>query len=281
MEKEVKLFDKRFVHFMWDDELKGKKVFLSNDIDNLRGIVEKGTECDLHSVISSGDESAPFESANGVFVWQFAYYDPNYEVKKAFNEGKTIQFKFINGVWEDILCEENLIQAIEENIAVRVKPECPCEDGIDSKACVGCPQDEARKAKNDELWYVIFNMNMQYEICRKCPKSGLFSGTREECEKWVEEHEPRKTCRPFKDCDELVEFWTKNYQTVLRPANTKPLIWVRLKCDGRERLIVAFGKGFGSDFVEIGNKAKAVPLLKLFDDYEFLDGKPCGAEVKE
>ena len=112
---------------------------------------------------------------------------------------------------------------------------CPCEDGIDSKACAGCPQDEWRK----------------------------------------------QTFRPFKDCDELVEFWSKNYQTGFRPANTKPLIWVRLKCDGRERLIVAFGKGFGTDFVEIGNKAKAVTLQKLFDDYEFLNGTPCGMEVEK
>jgi hypothetical protein len=130
--------------------------------------------------------------------------------------------------WEDYidhaLPKENILD----------KPECPCEEGIDSKACAGCPQDEERK----------------------------------------------QTFRPFKDCDELVEFWSKNYQTGFRPAYTKPLIWVRLKCDGRERLIVAFGKGFGTDFVEIGNKAKAVPLQKLFDDYEFLDGSPVGMEAK-
>jgi hypothetical protein len=110
-------------------------------------------------------------------------------------------------------------------------------------------------------------------------EGSFYQGTIAECEKWIEEHKPKqKTFRPFKDCDELVEFWTKNYQTGLRPAFTKPLIWVRLKCDGRERLIVAFGKGFGTDFVEIGNKAKAVPLQKLFDDYEFLDGCVIGVK---
>lgn len=107
-----------------------------------------------------------------------------------------------------------------------------------------------------------WNVDLEYRVNPGCP-----------CEE--------KTFRPFKDCDELVEFWTKHYQSTRKPMYTKPLIWVRLKCDGRERLIVAFGKGFGTDFVEIGNKAKAVPLQKLFDDYEFLDGKPCGMEVKE
>lgn len=40
--------------------------------------------------------------------------------------------------------------------------------------------------KNED-WYVIFNMNCEYEICRRCPKSGLFKGTYEECEKWIEQ----------------------------------------------------------------------------------------------
>lgn len=79
------------------------------------------------------------------------------------------------------------------------------------------------------------------------------------------EKEVKKTFRPFKDCDELVEFWSKNYQTGFRPAFTKPLIWVRLKVDKRERLIVAFG----TDFVEIVNKAKTVTLQHLFEQYEF------------
>ena len=40
--------------------------------------------------------------------------------------------------------------------------------------------------KNEE-WYVILNMNCKYEICKKCPKSGLFKGSYEECEKWIEQ----------------------------------------------------------------------------------------------
>ena len=39
----------------------------------------------------------------------------------------------------------------------------------------------------DEEWYVILNMNCKYEICRMCPKSGLFKGSYEECEKWIEQ----------------------------------------------------------------------------------------------
>ena len=37
----------------------------------------------------------------------------------------------------------------------------------------------------NEPWYVILNMDFRYEICRRCPKSALFEGTYEECEKWI------------------------------------------------------------------------------------------------
>ena len=36
-------------------------------------------------------------------------------------------------------------------------------------------------------WYVILNMNCKYEICRGCPKSGLFKGSLKECDDWVKQ----------------------------------------------------------------------------------------------
>ena len=44
---------------------------------------------------------------------------------------------------------------------------------------------------NNNEWYVILNMNCKYEICRMCPKSGLFKGSYEECEKWIEQKEEK------------------------------------------------------------------------------------------
>lgn len=41
--------------------------------------------------------------------------------------------------------------------------------------------------KELEVWYVILNMNCKYEICRRCPKSGLFKGSYEDCEKWIKQ----------------------------------------------------------------------------------------------
>ena len=39
--------------------------------------------------------------------------------------------------------------------------------------------------EEDDDYYVILNMNCQYDICRKCPKVGIFKGTHEECEAFI------------------------------------------------------------------------------------------------
>ena len=201
------LFDKKFVHFMWDDELKGKKCFIADEIDDLRGIVENGAEFDLRIVLSSGNESAPFQPAKGVYAWRFAYYDPNYEVKKAYNKGKRIQVT-PKGTdkWLDLHCKPTW----DVNLKYRVKPE------------------------------------------------------------------EKKQYRPYESSAEMIADFIARFK-VNCPPYCKPLIWVRLKVDKRERLIVAYG----DNFVEIGNKTKAVTLQHLFEQYEYLDGSPVGMEMKE
>lgn len=202
----MELFDKKFVHFMWDDELKGKKCFIADGIDDLRGIVENGAEFDLRIVLSSGNESAPFQSANGVYAWRFAYYDPNYEVKKAYNKGKRIQVT-PKGTdkWLDLHCEPTW----DVNLKYRVMPE-------------------------------------------------------------------EKQYRPYESSAEMITDFKDRFK-VNCPPYCEPLVWVRLKVDKRKRLIVAYG----DNFVEIGNKTKAVTLQHLFEQYEYLDGIPVGMEVKE
>ena len=86
----MELFDKKYVYFMWDDALEGKRGFTSDDIYTLQQIVNRGS---IMSVLHKfEDEAIPFKDENGV-EWRFAYYDPNYECKRAYNEGKQIQCK--------------------------------------------------------------------------------------------------------------------------------------------------------------------------------------------
>ena len=123
----IELFDKKFVYFMWDDELVGKKVFVADGINTLIECVEKGTA--THMVQYTRNMRMPFERDDFVCYrfayYRFAYYDPNYEVKKAFNEGETIQYQIDNNVWVDIYgnrSEEILQCRIDEDVPLRIKP---------------------------------------------------------------------------------------------------------------------------------------------------------------
>lgn len=57
----------------------------------------------------------------------------------------------------------------------------------------------SKRSEKKEEWYVILNMNCKYEICRRCPKSGLFKGSYEECEEWIEQKQKEK-----------IKFWLLN-----------------------------------------------------------------------
>ena len=106
----MELFDKKYVHFMWEDELEGKEGFFANNIDSLMLTVNNNNPLTRMNIT---------EEEFG--HWTFVYYDPNYECKRAFSEGKQIQcrsnsvYKWIddtNPTWEDIF-------------EYRIKPEEP------------------------------------------------------------------------------------------------------------------------------------------------------------
>ena len=107
----MELFDKKFVHFMWDDSLKGKELFLANNIDTLICNVNSSNKefCRQTTRVDFEDD------------WTFAYYDPYYDFKKAFNEGKLVQIKDnIHGDWQDVKYENVLWEA--KGAVFRIKP---------------------------------------------------------------------------------------------------------------------------------------------------------------
>lgn len=114
----MELFDKKYVYFMWDDELKGKKGFIANYIDTLIELVNLNSG--MCTILKTEHKSHPFlsdkESLNFDFA-QFAYYDPNYELKVAHHNGVAIEFY-----------DEDLTKWVEEtepkwwdNVKYRVK----------------------------------------------------------------------------------------------------------------------------------------------------------------
>ena len=340
----IKIFDKKFVHFMWDDELQGKEVFVADNINSLIERVEKGAS--IYKVHWSRDNGMPFES-DDLVRYRFAYYDKNYSIKKAFNEGETIQYQLVGGVtWADINSEEALecriaegrtfrikpeedekwiaylvrqaneicylaacridrwefvqkiygaktqlfigtedeavewcnsrerfaevikawedektiqyyydpdeewvdveaIPAWNANTKYRVKPECPCADGIDSKACVGCEQSEDGKPHPFENYH-----------CYGCNKSS------------------KKECRPYESSAEMIADFIDRFKAKC-PSYCEPLVWVKDKQLDCRYLITAF---MPFD-VEIGSLL--YKFKQLFDEYTYLDESPVGIEVKE
>ena len=109
----MELYDKKYVYFEWDDKLEGKKGFASDTIGVLKDYVENGMYACFGEICknpSNGQLAYPFGIINysgSSDRFQFCYYDPNYEVKKAYNEGKKLQWKYrYEENWKDWDSEE-------------------------------------------------------------------------------------------------------------------------------------------------------------------------------
>ena len=214
MSEEKNIFDKKFVYLEWDDVLKGKQVLASDNLQCMRRDINDGT-AKLRCVEdnSSRDKLYPFKDDRGT-LWALVYYDPLYEVKLAWKNGKQIQARSV--LYKDA-------------------------EWIDSK-------------------YPHFD-----DTC---------------CEFRVKPETPEKKWRPFKDIRELKDtFLNMCYPKgaeVLKNKFMEPAIWVRDKeRPDITRLITGFNGG--SKCVAIAGEWRT--LEALFDEYEFLDGTPCG--VKE
>lgn len=85
------LYNKKYVYFDWDDKLESKECFVADYIDNLKWNVNNNS--DPEQITHNKDnDSYPFREKDTEREWCFAYYDPNYAVKKALLEGKDVQY---------------------------------------------------------------------------------------------------------------------------------------------------------------------------------------------
>ena len=203
--EERKIFDKRFVHFMWDDSLKGKEGFYADTIENLIKHVERN-DSDYYGQLERESTPLPFRICNGAH-WHFFYYDPMYEIKLAWKQGAQIQ--------------------------ARVKD-----------------------SKRD--WVDLEN-----------PKWGFVG--------YKYRVKPEKQWRPFKAVQELKDTWLrKRYMTtaVDNPLEA-PMIWVRYKSN---KHLTVFISCYDTNCDMVLVFGTWLTMDQLFEDYEFLDGTPCGVE---
>lgn len=83
-------FEDKFVRFRWDDKLKGKTVFYADCIPVLEYYVESNSQKQKGVVSDKGDPDKPFyfnDAGNYIFV----YYDPHYEEKLDYEQGRKNQ----------------------------------------------------------------------------------------------------------------------------------------------------------------------------------------------
>lgn len=169
------------------------------------------------------------------------------EVIKAWEDGKTIQvYETLFKKWSD--CAETLEWYTD--CEYRVKPDCPCEDGIDSKACAGCEQSEDGKPHPFENYH-----------CYGCDKSS------------------KKKYRPYESSAEMIADFIDRFK-VNCPSYCEPLIWVKNKVTDARHLVISFVPDTNDgDYVVLFDYI--CDLDELFDEYTYLDGSPCGMEAKE
>ena len=129
-------FEPKYVHCFWDNELEGKKGIVSDTIGGIKDIVENITDDryekwfgEICKNPNNSQISYPFGFINdsgSSECFQFCYYDPNFECKIAYEEGKTIQyFSKVTDKWKD--CETRPLWNGDPT-EYRIKPEEKKED---------------------------------------------------------------------------------------------------------------------------------------------------------
>ncbi len=199
---DIELFDRAYVYLEWSDKLEGKDCILAKTYQDLKDFVNSGNEGRLFKV-DKGTEK-PF--TNGCSECDFCYFDNNLKVKKAWIEGKTIQTLVLNE-WVDYMDTERT-SSFFYNInwdayEWRIKP------------------------TTEETWYVIFAENsfLRVGLIPNLSNIRFFSGTYEECGKWINEHKSYARilsawkngkiiqCKP-KGCDFWTDWVLKEYPNI-------------------------------------------------------------------
>lgn len=130
-------FEKQYVHFMWSDELEGKMVFFADYIQQLKQRVENNI-IGHYAKVTKSEVNLPFRIADGQASWQFAYYDPYYELRIAREQGKVVQrYWHSSQEWEEHIGDD-----FTDDVSLyRIKPEGPAQK----------PESEEKPITNREL----------------------------------------------------------------------------------------------------------------------------------
>ena len=91
----MKLYDQQFVYYRWSDTLKEKECFVADTLKGLEEIVNGNLDGMARNILEKS-ENELFRIIGRGSEWRFAYYDPDFDCKKAYQEGIDIEYR-ING----------------------------------------------------------------------------------------------------------------------------------------------------------------------------------------
>lgn len=129
--KDVDLYDPKFVHFDWDDSLVGKDGVYADNMGLIMNIIRRNRNIHRGTLIKFEDDNAPFvvqslEEEDSASHWRFFYYDPNYDIKWAyFKEGKTVQYRPRCASNWTVIPEGVHTTFFDDDCEYRIKPEDP------------------------------------------------------------------------------------------------------------------------------------------------------------
>ena len=297
-------FEEKYVHCFWKDELKGKKGFVADTIQNLRMYVEDKAIPYIVSLKASDDENYQFTTFDNDEDYQFCYYDPHYELKVAYEEGKAIQYKNSLNLWVDISepywndkteyrikpKQEEFEVVILYEVGLRIIPST--SSGEFRRIFFKGLEEECKQwiKDNYNLKIVIdgYFENEPIVYKEKGVKNDPWKETKELPYNWdIDHYEYRiathkeflkkvhsKKYVPFENTQEFIEAWEKKYPSNKnRPKGTMPLIWIMPKDNQNNvSLITDFGEK------EIGTSLNIITFESLFKKWLFADCTPCGKE---
>ncbi len=88
----MELFEERYVRVLWNDDLKGAKGFVANNIKELIEKVNEKRPDKQFEIRESLNPETPFFMSGIGCSYPLAYVDPYYEIKVAYMDGKTIEW---------------------------------------------------------------------------------------------------------------------------------------------------------------------------------------------
>lgn len=148
---------------------------VSDDIYKLKRYVN-GEEINIYEVSKSSNDKYPFRVSGTDF--RFCYYDPYYEIKRAYLEGKQIQYRAVDtGEWCDCFGYPSFFP----NSEYRIKPEV---------YYVEC---------DDALGFVI--------VTKRGEGHCYWTGTRDDCLTWIEKHKHLEDIAKAYEKGKMIQFF--------------------------------------------------------------------------